>query len=99
MRTGRYARKAEQKFYVFLFVGALTVELEPIVKILVDLVVRLASEGPASLNRVSAASCQRSEKGIFSLLKVPAIHPLDFEVLEQNFLLFYKLFEVLGPQG
>jgi len=99
MRTGRYARKAEQKLYVFLFVCALTVELEPIVKVLVDLIVWLTSEGPSALNRVSAASRQCREKGIFSLLKISAIHSLDFEVLQQNFLLFYKLFEVLSPQG
>ena len=57
MRTGRYTREAEQKLYVFLFVCALTVELEPIVKVFVDLIVWLTGEGPSALNRVSAASC------------------------------------------
>ena len=56
MCTGRYTRKAEQKFYVLLFVCALTVELEPIVKVLVDLVVWLTGESPSALNRVSTTS-------------------------------------------
>jgi hypothetical protein len=57
MRTGRYTRKAEQQLYVFLFVCALTVELEPVVKVFVDLIVWLTGEGPSALDRVSTASC------------------------------------------